>query len=378
MCLAKFYHAAGIYFYNAGLDLSQARLYFQRAVELSKLCGDTFGQCSIFTGIALLEWRVGDYRTSQIHATEAQKLAKLSANLFEEARALWVGAISSTAIGDFRGSMDKLHRAQEIISLCSLSRGAIGYSIKDSQTENHLRKTEYAQAKSIYCDMIQTSADQNAESHAYALLNIALIDIRIGGDTKDVHKNLNKAQDIFISSKYLNGITYCTMVRADAELREQMFYFATAKFLECLDLARGTDNEVESFCFERLADIGAWPTSEQQSKWPVIYLGHAYKSNDKLALHKALLFLGDVFLANKDADAAANTYIVALEGFTYMDVHCGRAQCMVRLGDLAYGQGQTSEAINFWQAARPLFTQSSQGKDVAQIDLKLCIAVSSV
>jgi hypothetical protein len=44
---------------------------------------------------------------------------------------------------------------------------------------------------------------------------------------------------------------------------------------------------------------------------------------------------------------------------------------MIRLGDLAEGQGHTSEAIYHWKAARPLFEQSLQAKDVAHIDAKL-------
>jgi hypothetical protein len=44
---------------------------------------------------------------------------------------------------------------------------------------------------------------------------------------------------------------------------------------------------------------------------------------------------------------------------------------MVRLGDLANEQGHTSKAIGFWTTARPLFEQSLQAKDVAQIDVRL-------
>ncbi|KAJ7023860.1 hypothetical protein C8F04DRAFT_1192984 [Mycena alexandri] len=54
-----------------------------------------------------------------------------------------------------------------------------------------------------------------------------------------------------------------------------------------------------------------------------------------------------------------------------MDVHCSRAQCMLRLGDLADKRGELSTAIEFWKSARPLFERSSQAKDIAQIDLML-------
>jgi predicted kinase len=78
-----------------------------------------------------------------------------------------------------------------------------------------------------------------------------------------------------------------------------------------------------------------------------------------------------VFLATKDDETATNLYIVALEGFTLMDVHHSRAQCMVRLGDLANKQGLASKAIGFWTTAHPLFERSLQAKDMAQINVRL-------
>ncbi|KAJ7355876.1 hypothetical protein DFH08DRAFT_803810 [Mycena albidolilacea] len=161
------------------------------------------------------------------------------------------------------------------------------------------------------------------------------------------------------------------MTLADLELREEKFDLAKVKFLECLHSAWGKNTQVESFCLEKLADFRAWPISEWQSIWPMIYIGHACKYQDKLALHKALLFVGDIFMANKDKETAANLYIVALEGFTFMDVHSSRVQCMLHLGDLANRQGHASKAIALWKTASPLFEQSSQEKDVAQIDVRL-------
>jgi hypothetical protein len=161
------------------------------------------------------------------------------------------------------------------------------------------------------------------------------------------------------------------MFTADIELREEKFDLAKHRFQDCLHSIGRTDNEVESFCLDRLADIRAWPISAWQPRWPVICCVRACKSNNKLALHKAILGLGDVFSTNKEDAVAMNLYLVALQGFTYMDVHHSRAQCMMRLGDLAKKRGHTSTAIEFWKAARPLFERSLQAKDVAQIDAKL-------
>jgi hypothetical protein len=114
--------------------------------------------------------------------------------------------------------------------------------------------------------------------------------------------------------------------------------------------------------------------SEWQSKWPMIYCGHAYKTNDKLALHKSFLFLSNMFLTTNNVETARNLYTVALEGFTQMDIHCSRANCIIRLGDLAHQQGNVLEALGFWMTACPLFEQSLQVKDVVQIDARLLVS----
>jgi hypothetical protein len=195
------------------------------------------------------------------------------------------------------------------------------------------------------------------------------------GDIENGSRKLNKAKTILNKYTSMGDSIYIRMIEASIELREEKFDMAKAKLQECIHL--GTENQVESFCLERLADVKAWPSSEWQFKWPVIYCGSAYKSKDKLALHKALLFLGDVFIVTKDDETATNLYKIALDGFTQMDVHCSRAQCMLRLGDLANKQGHLSQAIDFWITAQPLFLQSLQAKDVAQVNTRLLTATKA-
>jgi hypothetical protein len=64
-------------------------------------------------------------------------------------------------------------------------------------------------------------------------------------------------------------------------------------------------------------------------------------------------------------------FTVALEGFTEMDVHCSRAECMLRLGDISMGHGDPLKAVEFWDGARPRFECSSQAKQVQHINERL-------
>ncbi|KAJ7085558.1 hypothetical protein C8R44DRAFT_821456 [Mycena epipterygia] len=54
-----------------------------------------------------------------------------------------------------------------------------------------------------------------------------------------------------------------------------------------------------------------------------------------------------------------------------MDIHHSRADCMLRLGDIAKDRGDSMKAEKLWKEARSLFERSSQVKDIAQIDTRL-------
>ncbi|KAJ7711023.1 hypothetical protein B0H14DRAFT_3172270, partial [Mycena olivaceomarginata] len=370
----KFYLAAGIYFLNHTSNISQAMQFYEKALELSMSCRDTNEQCGTLISIALLIYKAGDYCTAQAHIAEALQLLKLVPNLFQEARALWIGAVCSTHLGNFLQAMDNLHRGRILLGICGLTGGKLDHIMIIQQGEIHILKSEYAQARSINSQIVANiSPDQDTYTYAISLLNIVHIDT-IYGDMQDVYHKLNQAKEMFNKLAGSREIICCNMTEADIELREKKFDLAKIRFRECLHSALGTDNEVQSFCLERLADITAWPSSEWEFKWPVTYLGYAYKRKDQLALHKALLCLGDVFIVNKDGKTAENLYMLALEGFTQMDVHRSRAQCMIHLGDYANKQGHTSKAISLWQTAQPLFERSLQATDVTQIDMRLSAA----
>ncbi|KAJ7895166.1 hypothetical protein B0H14DRAFT_2558744 [Mycena olivaceomarginata] len=312
-----------LFFVEHGLDKAQAMQFYKKALKLSEIYADSNQQCNVLMSIAWVQWITGDYGTAQIHAAEVQRQSKSSGNLYLEARALWIGALCSTTLGNVQQSLYQLCRARAIVGICGLAGGRLDNQIAILQGEIHLRKSEYHRARNIYSQLIETrSPNLNLLSYAISLLNIAHID-SICGDRQDVYDKLNQAKKIFSDFAYPREIIACNMFIADIELRERKFDLAKIKFQECLHSARGTNNRVELFCWERLADIRAWATSEWQPTWPVIYLGYAYRRKDKLALHKALLCLGDMLIVNKDKKTAANLYTVALEGFTHMDVHQG-------------------------------------------------------
>jgi hypothetical protein len=90
---AEFYTAAGIHCVDSRHDLPQAMQRCQKALNLSKICGDINLQYNALIDIACIKSNAGEYCIAQVYATEAQRPSKLSAILFQEAKALQVGAM---------------------------------------------------------------------------------------------------------------------------------------------------------------------------------------------------------------------------------------------------------------------------------------------
>ncbi|KAJ7794613.1 hypothetical protein B0H14DRAFT_2621750 [Mycena olivaceomarginata] len=54
----------------------------------------------------------------------------------------------------------------------------------------------------------------------------------------------------------------------------------------------------------------------------------------RLLVHQALRRLGDLLMGQGADDTALSVLMVALEGFTQMDVHQSRAECMQAMGNV--------------------------------------------
>jgi hypothetical protein len=175
---------------------------------------------------------------------------------------------------------------------------------------------------------------------------------------------------VFDTRGFVSEVKMCNIIFASLYLREGNISSAKAFFETTIKLPPGY-SQLTSYCLERLGNPGYWGTVNWFSSWTTVFLVHSLKSKDKLGIHKALQFLGDIFLAHSDEHTAISLFTVALDGFTYMDVHHSRAECMLRLGDISKGHGNMLKAMELWETARLLFEQSSQTKQVKHVDQRL-------
>ncbi|KAJ7874590.1 hypothetical protein B0H13DRAFT_1894495 [Mycena leptocephala] len=314
----RLYNALSDY-YQQNLDHSTAKRFCETSISLALSTGNTKMQSQALSNLAWNNWYNGDYFTAQVHGKEAQRLARISADLYREAQAL------------------------------------------------HIEK--YIAAHNIHSSILhEGSVDQDFEAHGFTLLNVAEIDVSIGAPKEDVQSVYEKARGIFNTHNLVIEVRMCDTILADLYLREGNLLEAKTLFESCLK-SSFKHPQVMSYCLERLGNVSCW--SAHLSSWTIVFLVHSVRRKEKLEIHKALQFLGDAFLAQDDEHTATNLFIVALDGFTKMDVHRSRAECMIRLGDISKEHGNLLKAVELWTTARPLFERSSQAKQVEHIDQRL-------
>ncbi|KAJ6592067.1 hypothetical protein DFH09DRAFT_1414922 [Mycena vulgaris] len=344
--------------------------YFQTGLSLAISTGNTRRQCQSLIELAYLKWQMGDPAAGRMYASEAQRPAKISADLYREAWALDMEALCCQALGNYKYTASLCNRARDLLAHCGMSGGDLASKIMNAQAEIHKLKSEYVQARNIQKELLHgRPIELKPLYHALALLNMAEIDVLLGAPTEEVQRNIDAAKSILNPINYLVYKMMCDAVMGALHLREGNLQSAESLFHKCLSFSWGNHAELVSYCLERLGDRSLWDSTDRS--WTIIYLVHASKSQQKLDVHKALQFLGDAFRIQGDQHTAISLLTVALEGFTMMDIHHSRAECMLGLGYISKEHGDILKAAELWRIARPLFERSSQSKKVALVDKEL-------
>jgi len=210
-------------------------------------------------------------------------------------------------------------------------------------------------------------------SASFALVNLAIIGIAEGHhNIPAIHQDLATARIGFAKIAQPLGLVACDLAQADLDFSLGNYDIAQPVFNQHLHTTQGTNAEVTTWCLERLYDISyAKQNLSLSFHYCIVYFAFAMQVHDYGAIHQALRRIGDVFLEQGDTVTAESVFVAALAGFTLMDIHRSRGDCMLRLGDLWNLQGKTEQAREMWRAAKPLFSRSSQAQDVQRCDERL-------
>ncbi|KAJ7252166.1 hypothetical protein C8J57DRAFT_1718391 [Mycena rebaudengoi] len=379
---ARWYCALGIYSRWAKSNFAGALKYFQKALALAESIGypTTVGQqaLSYISGILII---TGKPLSALTHAKEAYQYAEHLGDIYSQARSLYFQARCHLTLANYPHDQLLLQKTGDMLTACGQQQSVLYLLILDHQAEIHFMKSEYLESRKLSV-AIASSYQPTSYNAILANLNIATIDITTGADSQLIRQNIDLCR---FHSKLLYGqearhiCLTADFVAADLSLRDGVLGTVNAVFEHCFTSSLDITTELAFLCLEKLGDLSAnMDDISTTLKWAGLLLSLAWKCGDKRQTMQAFRCLGQIFSAEGDSETALNLFNVALDGFTFMDVHHWRADCMVRIADILNGRGKVMEAVELWKAARPLFERSTQIKDITKIDAKLAEIDSAV
>ncbi|KAJ7212736.1 hypothetical protein C8J57DRAFT_1483578 [Mycena rebaudengoi] len=380
---SRWYHSLGLYLQMAKSDLAGALQYFQTAYSLAESTGyPTIVGYHALASICAILIDTGKPLSALTYAKEAYRYAEHIGDIYGQAQSLSLQGQSHLYLANYWHAQHLLQKSGHILATLGHQQSRLNLAILNVQAEIHLVKSEYLESRKLQL-AIASSCQATSYKGILANLNMAIIDITTGADSKIIHKSLDIIQSHVktLYGYYSRLISLIAdYVAAELCLHDGAIGLANAMFEKCfvssLDMPQ---QELALLCAEKLGDLSTGmngiPTTLQ---WTGIFLGLALKCKDKRQTMQAFRCLGQISSAQGDDETALNLFNVALDGFTFMDVHHWRADCMVRIADILNGCGEGMKAVGLWKTARPLFERSSQMKDVIKIDTKITEVDSAV
>jgi tetratricopeptide (TPR) repeat protein len=379
---AKWFRSLGIHFWGAKSDLVAALKYYQRAYSLAESVGyPTLVGIISLTSICNILITTGKPLNALTHAKQAHRHAEHMGDMYLQAWSVWLQGRCHMQLANYWHAQILLQNASHILATVGQQQSRLELAILSHQAEIHLVKSEYLDSRKLQVAIV-SSCQPTSYDAIMANLNIASIDIATGTKSKNIHQTLDMAQS---HSKVLYGFRakqtslMADYVTAQLCLREGALGTANQMFGKCLASSRDIDSDLVLLCLERLGEISTRMNDIQTTmQWTGIFLGLALKCKDKNHTMQAFRCLGQFFSTQGDDETALSLYMVALEGFTFSDVHRWRADCMVRIGNILNNRGEVMEAVKLWKKGRHLFERSSQMKDIIEIDTKLAEVDSAI
>lgn len=370
---AQLYVMVARYYLHGVRDPKKAQNLYSRALSLASQCHSLKVQMGVLVGLVTIECGQGNWTEGLRLACKTHKIAVAAGTVREELNSVYCQAQCYLALGDFKHSMQLVKQGKALVAQAGLQGGSIGTILTSIEGSVYHAKTEYTEARQIYELILRQSSGHAPAHYAYALLNIVSLDLDTD-KTTNITQNLHAATAAFQKAQFPRGIALCKVHSTDLKLREGDTIGACAEYKEAFTGAYAVDSNLTCYCLEKLANssdpVHAGP---EVAKWAVIFLAFVMRpaARSMRVIHQALQSFGEVLARQGVDNEALSILTVALQGFTWMDVHRNRAECMRTLGEVHFRRGQLSEAHTFWKDAKPLFERSLQAKSVAEIDSRL-------
>jgi tetratricopeptide (TPR) repeat protein len=291
-------------------------------------------------------------------------------------------------ISELIGDKLTVSRAIHVESSCHVAAGNLlhaeklcreapeQYPIEEQLQSILLTKTEYQEARGLLLKTLEyrSSCRPPISDTLLCHLNLAIIGIEMGADVGVINHHLDAARmqcTTFVA--YPRGILCCDTLTANIHLRQRNIKLARQTLDKCLASAqKERDAEITHYCLLLLADIQHGLSSYRETeRWALISLAFGMTTTNRVTTTKALQCIGDLLVIDGDHDTALNLFTAALDSFTSMDIHRGRADCMVRIAAIFEQRREIRKTVELLQRAHQLYKRSSQENEIIKIDTKL-------
>ncbi|KAJ7204161.1 hypothetical protein GGX14DRAFT_698881 [Mycena pura] len=370
---AQWLNALASYCKNWGSNFETALQYEKEALAMGESLPHPTKQLRVtLSAISITFVKMGKFVDGRAHAQKAQQIAAILNDLQGLGEAFGQEAWCCMAMGSFTDAAQLVRQARELMFALGLEGSTWGIRCQIFEAEIHLLKTEYPAARAIYSQLMRRTA--HGYDKATALLNLAIIDIAMGAPATAVRASLDTIQLQFATTAPVE-VMMCEAVNAVLALREGGVAAARASLERLFPKLRAFDMELGTFCLERLADPDHGMHDGQTTlMWAALYLGFALSSRSRLSTMKALKCLGQIAAADGDTATAMSLFRVALDGFTFMDIHQERADCMMRMSEIHLATGEALRAKELFEAAEPLFDCCMVQRRANSADIALKLA----
>jgi hypothetical protein len=369
---ATFYYVIAAYHHDCANDFKKSEDFLLHALSIASQ--DT-AKVIPLSGLATVQWICGNYSRALDLAKETYRIARGSGNIRGELDGLRLQVLCYSSLGYFKQGLELLDQAKKLIIRAGLQGGEMEMLLMNLEAELYQMKTEYSDARRIHEAVLQkTSTELSPIHYAYAQVNTAFLDIVTDAGIEVVFPKLNGVMTAFRNRHYAPGISVCEYCHADLRHREGDPTGARAEYTRLFAATRDSDEELMWLCLAKLADPTKPVHADTESaRWAFVFLAFALRPQVRSALtvHHALRRLGDTLVVQGAENTALSILAITLDGFTQMDVHQGRAECMRTIGNVYVRCRDLSKAQGMWEAARPLFERSEQKKEVIRIDERL-------
>ncbi|KAJ6483293.1 hypothetical protein C8R45DRAFT_1149202 [Mycena sanguinolenta] len=361
----KFYDAIGVYYHYHDGNVPAALTAFETGLAVATPNQLTSWQLGFMCHLAWIKYERGEYSSALSLASTAWTLIQESALMVFKGHILLIKAFCSQAMGDYAVALALLKHIRELHRLWSQSGGSLDTEVWISQAVAHYDKSEYEEALQINEEIYQImSMEDNPALHVTLLLNLVNGGALLAQPTSQLQPLLDKARTLSTTVGDWMPLISCDVYQAVMHIADGEHEMARKLLVQSCKRSWGKCADLQQECLELLVET-------TNDHWSLVLLAYSIKIRHKRGIHKALQSLGHIFLADQDEITAASLFTAALQGFTEMDIHRSRGECLLNLGDISNNNMDTLKAVGLWTAAKPLFERSSQLKQVARVDDRL-------